>query len=430
VEIPDRLAPIGVSKQRLRFGGGFGRHQHLLPAERLLGAVAEHPLGSAAPQHHRLVGIAADDRHMRGVDDGGERVLGLPHLAPGGAHLLAPELERRGHLIEVVRQRPDLVAGAHRGAMAEIAARQHRRIHPEAPQRPHDPSRQQPRDREREGKGSAAHQGAPFQPVRQSRVGDVGRHPDGHHPGHAARHGKAVHALQIVAAAPTRGVAALLGGNPRRQLLPVSAMADPVTAVRRDHEASGIDDAKGRIRRQPVQPQRVLEMVEHRADRQHGPYLPGLILDGARDVDDPVSAADLDRIPDRRHVIRHGLAKIGAVACVGRRVLGAGRCSDRVTVEIEQVKVRIETGKLFLNLSQQRVVGAPVGRIVRYGLDQHRQQVLQRADMVVDLGGENAGLVRGTFSCGSAIALPLTPQSGRHQSRQWNHGRECQPKKP
>ena len=267
--------------------------------------------------------------------------------------------------LKLLGERPDLVARAHRGAMAEVADRQHRRILPELPQRPHDPPREQPSDGERDGERSAAHEGAPFQPVRQSRVGDVGRHPDRHHPGDPPGQGEAVHPLDIVPVAPLRGVAALLGGEACRQQLPVDPAApDPVAAVCRDHVASRADDADGGAWRQPVQPQRVLEMVEHRADRQHGPYLPGLILDGARDVDDPVAAANQDRIPDRRHVIRQGLTKISTVAGVGRRMIRAGGCSDIVAVDVEQEEMRIEAGKLLLHLSQQRIVGAPVGRIV------------------------------------------------------------------
>jgi hypothetical protein len=139
---------------------------------------------------------------MRGVDDGGERVLGLAHFAPGAAHLLPADLERLGHLIEVLGQRPDLVPGAHRGSMAEIAARQHRRVLPELPQRPHDMSRQQPCDRDDQHQRADDDQGAPFQAGGQRRIGDVRGHPDRDQPGDAASGGKAIHAFHIVPMGP------------------------------------------------------------------------------------------------------------------------------------------------------------------------------------------------------------------------------------
>ena len=88
--------------------------------------------------------------------------------------------------------------------------------------------------------------------------------------------------------------------------------------------------------------------------------------------------------------------------------------------------MRIEVGQLGLDLPQQRVVGVAVGRIERHRLDQHRQQVFERADVVIDLGGQNPRLVDGTLGGGGAVALPLTPERGRHQSRQRNHGRQRQ----
>jgi hypothetical protein len=207
-------------------------------------------------------------------------------------------------------------------------------------------------------------------------------------------------------------------------MVPVGSASDPCVTIRRDDDALQIDDGDGAARGQLVKLQGVLEVIEHRADGQHRPYLAALVLDGACNVDDLVSASRNDRNPDRRRVVGQSLVKIDAVVGVGTRIVRILRCPDIGAVEIEQQDVGIAVGQLAFDLPQQRIIGGPIGRVEGDGLAEHRQQVFKRADMVIDLTGQQPGLVDRVLGRRSSVVLPLNPERGRHEGGKRNHGRE------
>jgi hypothetical protein len=312
--------------------------------------------------------------------------------------------------------------------MAEIAARQHRRVLPELAQRAHDPSRKQPRDGEGQHQRADEDQRAPFEAIGQGRVGNVRGHPDRHQPGDPASRRKAVHALHIVQPPPPRYVAAFLGGHALLQMLPVDLLADQLLLDQipcNDHAAL-VDDVDYAARGQRVKLQCVLKAIEHRADGQHRPYPAGLILDRAREIEDSMSAPDQDRLSDRGNVIGHRLTEVSSVAGVGTRIVRVLRCPDIDPLEIEQQDVGAAVGQLALDLAQQCIIGAPIGRVEGHDLTEHRQHVFGGADMVIDLRGQQPCLVDRMLGRCGPVAPPLAPERGRHDDRKWNHGRECQ----
>ena len=79
--------------------------------DRFLGRVSEYLFGRAAPQHDAAVGIGANDRHRRRVDDRGERVFRLAHFVGRARRLLLAPFQQFRHAIEGIRENADLVAG-------------------------------------------------------------------------------------------------------------------------------------------------------------------------------------------------------------------------------------------------------------------------------------------------------------------------------
>ncbi len=213
---------------------------------------------------------------------------------------------------------------------------------------------------------------------------------------------------------------------------PAGLAADQLAAVSGsgNDDALGIDDVDVAAGGQRAKLQRVLKVIEHRPDRQHRANLTGFVLDRACNVEDPAPAPYQDRLANRRAVAGHGFAEIHSIAGIGTLTVRIRRGSDIGPIRSEQQDMRIEIGQRGLDLPQQRVVGAPICRIGRYGLAEHRQQALDVAYMVIDLSGQQPRLVDRAVGRRSAVVLPLTPEPARNQGRQRNHGGEHQPQEP
>src|SRR5262249_6189410 len=81
-----------------------------------------------------------------------------------------------------------------------------------------------------------------------------------------------------------------------------------------------------------------------------------------------------------------------------------------------------EIGQLRLHLPQESVVGKGVSRISRYGATESREQVLEIADMIVDLGRQDAGIIESALLRSRAGILPLAPEA-RADERQKGRNR-------
>ena len=74
----------------------------------------------------------------------------------------------------------------------------------------------------------------------------------------------------------------------------------------------------------------------------------------------------------------------------------------------------IDDGQLSPDLLQQHIVLAAIVRVVGHGLADHRQQVLDCADVVIDLGSQQARLVDRMLGRRGPIVTPLNPERGGH----------------
>jgi hypothetical protein len=213
----------------------------------------------------------------------------------------------------------------------------------------------------------------------------------------------------------------------RDALRSAEVAADPVRAVDalRNDDAFLVDDAHDAAGGEPLDPERVLEVREPGADGQNSAHAAVVILDRSRDRDDPFAKrAGEDHVADRRTLAGQRLQEVFAIAGVeapGRR----GR-SDVETIERKQRDITDVAGQFGLHPAQQRVIRGHVGRIGGHRPGEADEQVLEIADVVVDLRRKQPGFVAGALDGRGVVVLPLVPKSDPDQGREWDNGSEHQ----
>ena len=271
LHVSNGLAFEGAVEQSLRYRLLATRYDLGSLAEHLLGRIAEYLLGPSAPEHEIPAGFRADDRHRRCVDHGRQRVLGLAQFVGSAAGFILASLERDRHVIEIVRERSNLVVGANRAAVAELAGRERGGVLAELPQRPDDAARKHPGDGEGRDQRADDEQRAPAEPRYDGGEGNVLRQSDRHQPRDGVRDRGAGDAFDAIR--PGDNLAHPLGRDVACDFLRLADVAaDPIRAIggpRNDDPVltDHLDDASGR---QVLHPEGVLKMIQVRAGHQDG----------------------------------------------------------------------------------------------------------------------------------------------------------------
>jgi hypothetical protein len=101
----------------------------------------------------------------------------------------------------------------------------------------------------------------------------------------------------------------------------------------------------------------------------------------------------------------------------GADVLAIGACHSDIGDEARQFRPQA---------TQQRVVLRHVGRIRGNRPAEAEHEVFQIADMVVELGGQNAGFAERTNQGLGLLGAELIPQAGADQDKERKRGRRDQ----
>ncbi len=204
--------------------------------------------------------------------------------------------------------------------------------------------------------------------------------------------------------------------------------ADDVRAIvaLSDDDAFLVDDADDTAGWKPRQAERVLEVLQLGADRQHRADAAGLVLDRSRQRNHPSAVdAGAKHFADCPLLSRHGLLEIAAVAAVDA-IDGRGQ-ADIGAVGSKQQKVCNDGRHLALDLAQDGVVPGGVGLVPGDGAAHPDQEALEVADVVIDADRDQAGFVECALDCGGLVMAPLIPQAHADQRRERNHGRDHEP---
>jgi hypothetical protein len=258
-------------KKPTRVLGAFLRHQVGALADRFFGGITENLFGGSAPKENATIGVGADDGDRRGIDDGCQSIFGLSKIVGRVARLLLTLLKPRGHLVEPVSQDADFIIAPNGAAVVEVAGGQHRGVLSELPQRTHDAPRQHPGNDKRRDQRAGDEQGVPDQRPHHRGVGDIGGQTDRDEPGNLVGGRGAGNALNVIR--PRYDLADLFRCEVLRDVFHLAEIAtDPVQIVRASGNANALlvndlDEAAGG---KPLHSQRVLEMIEQRADGEHG----------------------------------------------------------------------------------------------------------------------------------------------------------------
>src|SRR6516164_6881176 len=202
------------------------------------------------------------------------------------------------------------------------------------------------------------------------------------------------------------------------------ARADPMRTVEvlRDDDSALVDDPDDAAGRKPAYPQGVLEMLQPRAGGQNRPQPSLPILDPSRDIDDPLSrvAADM-RIANCETPAAQDLAKVGTINGICPPTCFP-RAADVLASERKERDAVDEIGQFRLDLPQQGIVGKRVGRIRRHGATEPGKQMLEVADVVVNLGRQNSSVVERALPGGRLGVVPLAPKAGSHECQKRHNG--------
>ena len=359
-------------------------------AEHFRFAVAVDVLGGAVPHEQLAIEIRAGDRDRRRIDDGVERILRLAQQVGLLEPLIALPLQRTSHLIESIRELAEFTGRGNRGAMAQFSRRQDRRIALELAQRPNDAARQHPRNDRSEGDGAETEQSAPFELGRHRCGGDLHRHADGHQPGCAVCGRIAGDAGDIVV--PGRNLPPLPGAQPPGRIVGFRKVAsDPIGHLRErcDRDPSIADDPDDAAGRKLAHSHRAPERLDQSPDDQHPLQLARRIPDRAGDGENPATVCPgAEGTANRNRLIGLDLME----ECTVANGISSAECgADDFAVRPRHEDIGDEARQFRLQPAQQRVVRRRVGGIGGDDAAEAEHEVFQIADMIVELGGENAG---------------------------------------
>src|SRR5262245_33617208 len=202
--------------------------------------------------------------------------------------------------------------------------------------------------------------------------------------------------------------------------------AGPVHAAR-DHDAVLVDDLHDDAQRVSLDPERILEMFEQRADGDDRAQAARLIVNRPPDRDDPrVEGAHEQHVADcQAFAGKHLLEKV-ALGGVRPVDFGTGRGPDVVSLEIEYHDVGDVIRQLGLHTTQQRIIGGGVGRIPGHRTTEPGPQIVQVADVLVHLACEQPRLDEGEPYGGGVINAPLIPEADANERNEGDGGRNDQ----
>jgi hypothetical protein len=143
-----------------------------------------------------------------------------------------------------------------------------------------------------------------------------------------------------------------------------------------------------------------------------------------RDGKDPTAAHPAAQgIADRDRIARHDSAEKGE----GADAVSLPRCrADVFAVRQRHGDVGDEIGQFRLQVVQQRVVRRRVGGIGGDRMAEADHEVLEIAEMVIDLSCEDASVAECTIERLGLLGAGLIPQAGADQDQEREHGRRHQ----
>jgi hypothetical protein len=222
------------------------------------------------------------------------------------------------------------------------------------------------------------------------------------------------------AVGPSQFLARFLGGDEAGDVGGARKIApDPTWTVDalRNHDPALIDDFDHAAGRKGVKAQGVLEMIEPSAGDQNGVQSAGAIFNPPGNVHDPLlgRAPDVD-FAERETLPGQYLAKVQTIADI-RSSAALRRAPNVVTCERKQCNAADEIGQFRLDPPQQGIICAHISRFARYGMAEPAQKMLKISDVIVNLCRKHVRVIERALLRRRLGILPLTPETGRHQSQ-------------